>query len=412
VRITDVVVTPIAFRDPPLLNAAGVHEPLALRTVVQVVTETGVVGLGEGRGDSSVVRGLEAVRSAVVGLDVHATTRLEAAVGAALGGGRDTASLALRRMVTAPLEVACHDAWGKELGLPVSELLGGAVRERVEFSAYLFYKWAHHPGADPADDLWGEALDPEGVVAQARRMVDLHGFRSIKLKGGVMPPDEEVAAVRALAEAFPDHPLRIDPNGAWGVETSLRVAAELDGVLEYLEDPTTGLDGMSAVARGAAMPLATNMVVVAPEQVREAVEKDSVQVVLSDHHIWGGLRRSRELAATCAALGIGVSMHSNSHLGISLAAMTHLAAASPNLDYASDTHYPWNSEDDVVRGAPLRFVDGALQVPPGPGLGVELDEDALAQRHRTYVESGRTDRDDATYLRTVRPDFDPVVPRW
>lgn len=410
-RITDITVTPLAFRDPPLLNVAGVHEPLALRTIVQVRTDAGIVGIGEGRGDLAVVRGLQAVAPALVGTEVQAFTRLEQQVGGLLGG-TGPAALALRRMVLAPIEVACHDAWGKELGLPVSELLGGAVREQVEFSAYLFYKWAGHPGADEALEAYPEALDPDGIVAQAHSFVNAYGFRSIKLKGGVFPPEEEVEAVRALAAAFPDHPLRIDPNGAWTVETSLRVAAQLQDVLEYLEDPTIGLQGMSEVARGAGMPLATNMCVVAPEQLREAVERDSVQVVLSDHHIWGGLRRTRELAATCAALGIGLSMHSNSHLGVSLAAMAHVAAASENLDYASDTHYPWNLADDVLAGGPLRIADGVLQVPQGPGLGVELDLDKIAELHERYVTSGRTDRNDATYMRTVRPSFDPALPRW
>src|SRR4029077_3208668 len=179
-------------------------------------------------------------------------------------------------------------------------------------------------------------------------MIDEYGFSAIKLKGGVFPPAQEIAAMRALRAAFPDHPLRLDPNAAWTPYTSLKVARELEGVLEYLEDPTPGIDGMAEVARKATMPLATNMCVVAFAQVPPAIRQDAVQVILSDHHYWGGLRRSRLLAGICETFGIGLSMHSKSPLGISLAAMVPLAAATPNLTYACDTHWPWKTEDVVA----------------------------------------------------------------
>ncbi|HLT62613.1 MAG TPA: enolase C-terminal domain-like protein, partial [Microlunatus sp.] len=267
--------------------------------------------------------------------------------------------------------------------------------------------------------------DPAGVVAQAKLMIDRYGFRSIKLKAGVFPPEQEIAAIKALAEAFPELPLRIDPNGAWTVPTSIMVGQALADELEYLEDPTLGQDGMAEVARQVSMPLATNMCVIGFEDVPGAVAKGSVGVVLSDHHVWGGLRHSLELAAICETFGLGISMHSNSHLGISLAAMTHLGAVIKNLDYACDTHYPWNSDQDVIRKpagtdedaareqhAPLTFRDGSLALPEGPGLGVELDPDALAARHEDFLASGRTKRDDTSYLRRVQPDFDPTLPRF
>ena len=406
-RITDLVVTPIAFADPPLLNSTGVHEPLALRTVVQLVVDGGVVGLGEGSGEVDVLDRLEAVRTAIVGRSVFETGLIESIVSTTLGP--DVAPMRKRRVFSI-LEVACLDAQGKLLGVPVTDLLGGAVRSWVPYSAYLFYKWAGHPGAEP--DEWGAALDPAGLVAQARRMVELFGFGSLKLKGGVFPPDAEIAAIRAMAEAFPGVPLRIDPNGAWSVETSHRVARELSGVLEYLEDPVLGMDAMAEVAARASMPLATNMCVVSVETFAEAVTKHPVGVVLSDHHYWGGLRHTRELGALCDTFGLAMSMHSNSHLGISLAAMTHVAAVTPNLAYACDTHYPWNRHDDVVRPGVLRFVDGAVPVPTGPGLGVELDPDALERLHRQYADSGRRTRADTAYMRRVQPDYDPTLPRF
>jgi glucarate dehydratase len=291
----------------------------------------------------------------------------------------------------------------------VSDLLGGAVRAAVPYSAYLFYKWAGHPGAEP--DEFGEALDPAGIVEQARMLIERHGFGSIKLKGGVYPPEQEIEAIHALREAFPDHPLRLDPNAAWTPETSLKVAEELDGVVEYLEDPAPEIDGMAEVAARAPMPLATNMCVIAFEHIARSVEVDAVQVILSDHHYWGGLSRSKELAGICRTFGIGLSMHSNSHLGISLAAMTHLAASTPNLNYACDTHYPWNAADDVIT-TPFTFVDGAIPVPTTPGLGVELDRDALARLAENYRTCGLVQRDDTGYMQKHDPSYERKRPRW
>ncbi|MER6155273.1 glucarate dehydratase family protein [Streptomyces sp. NPDC001868] len=409
----ELIVTPIAFRDPPLLNSNGVHEPLALRTVLQLLLEDGTVGLGESTGGTVRLERLRVAAEAVAGLDVFDTTAVSAAIDAALlptvPGSHE------RGWTTSAVEVACLDAQGKLLGRPVVDLLGGRVRDSVPFAAYLFYKWAEHPALDgrPAvGDDWGEALDPAGVVEQARLMRQRYGFRSFKLKGGVFPPDEEIAAVRALAEAFPGQPLRLDPNTAWTVETSRYVARRLDGVLEYLEDPTATITGMAEVAQESPMPLATNMCVVAWEHLRPAVEQDAIQVLLTDHHYWGGLRRTRELAAVCEAFGLALSMHSNSHLGISLAAMTHVAAAVPHLDHSCDTHYPWNSADDVIVPGALEFRDGEVAVPTGPGLGVELDHDALDRLHRLYVDSGMRSRDDTGYMRRIQPGYERRLPRW
>ncbi|APU16560.1 MULTISPECIES: glucarate dehydratase family protein [Actinoalloteichus] len=419
-RIREVRVTPVAFRDLPLLNVVGVHEPFALRAIIEIVTDSGLVGLGETYGDAGHLDRIRLAAAQLIDVDVWDVNEIARRVHATLAADTSKAGHGMSGMVTgsstadrvlSPFEVACLDIQGHAIGRPVSDLLGGAVRDRVDYSAYLFYKWAGHPGG--AEDQWGAALDPDQLVAQARRMIDEYGFSAIKLKGGVFPPEEEIEAIRALRRAFPDYPLRIDPNGAWTVETSIRVGKELDGVLEYLEDPTPGIEGMASVAREVSMPLATNMCVVAFDHVKPAVAQDAVGVILSDHHFWGGLGRSRVLAGICDTFGMGLSMHSNSHLGISLAAMTHLAAATPNLNYACDTHWPWKSaDDDVVVPGVLRFEQGAVPVPTGPGLGVELDRDALARLHEQYLSSGIRERDDTGYMRRVQPDFDPTAPRW
>ncbi|WP_411567358.1 MULTISPECIES: glucarate dehydratase family protein [unclassified Rhodococcus (in: high G+C Gram-positive bacteria)] len=418
ILITGARITPIAFADPPLLNTVGVHQPYALRAIIQLDTDAGVVGLGETYADTAHLARLDAAAQAITGLDVFALNAIRDAVDSVLGtlsitGGDGVAGMITTASTTdrvfSPFEIACLDVQGKVLQRPVSDLLGGKVRDSVPFSAYLFYKWAAHPGQQP--DEWGEAIDPEGLVRQARKMIDEYGFEAIKVKGGVFPPDEEIAGIKALREAFPELPLRLDPNAAWTVDTSIRVAAELDGIVEYLEDPTPGLDGMAEVAREAKMPLATNMCVVAFDHLRPAVVKDSVQVVLSDHHYWGGLQRSRLLAGICETFELGLSMHSNSHLGISLAAMVHLAAATPNLTYACDTHWPWKNEDVVVPGV-LNVVDGAVAVPTGPGLGIEIDEAALAALHRQYLDCGIRDRDDTGYMQSIDPSFENTCPRW
>ena len=414
IRITNVTITPVAFADPPLLNSVGVHEPFALRAIIEVATDAGLTGLGETYADEQHLAALHAAARAIVGADVYHTEEMYRRVLAiappetTIASGLIGHSAAADR-VFSPFEVACLDIQGKAAGRPVADLLGGAVREEVPFSAYLFYKWAAHPGVDPDD--WGEALDPDGIVAQAKRMIDEYGFTAIKLKGGVFPPEQEIAAIRALRAAFPGHPLRLDPNAAWTPATSLKVARELDGVLEYLEDPTPGIDGMAEVAAKAPMPLATNMCVVAFAHVPPAVRQNAVQVILSDHHYWGGLRRSQQLAGICETFGIGLSMHSNSHLGISLAAMVQLAAAVPNLTYACDTHWPWKTED-VVAGQPLIFSGGALRVPSGPGLGVELDREALARLHEQYLACGLRNRDDTGYMQRVVPGYQRTQPRW
>ncbi|MFG1702314.1 glucarate dehydratase family protein [Nonomuraea sp. M3C6] len=416
--IRQIHVTPVAFRDPPLLNAAGVHEPWALRTIVEVVTDEGLTGLGETYGDLEHLGKVRECAQALIGLDVHATNTMYARISAIVGDvvsdlhgltGVATKEKSIDR-VFSPFEVACLDIRGKAAGVPVVDLLGGRVRDAVPYSAYLFYKWAGHPGAEP--DRFGAALDEAGMVEQAALLIKEYGFKSIKLKGGVFPPDQEVAAIRALHEAFPGVPLRLDPNAAWTVDTSIRVGEELEGVLQYLEDPTAGISGMAEVAAAVPMPLATNMCVVTPEHLPPAIASHAIGVLLLDHHYWGGLVRSSHIAALCDAFGLSLSMHSNSHLGISLAAMTHLAAATPNLTFACDTHTPWQDGQDVVVPGALRFVDGAVPVPAGPGLGVELDRDALASMNEQYEKCGIVARDDTSYMQRFEPDFSARRPRW
>ncbi|MET8976070.1 glucarate dehydratase family protein [Streptomyces sp. NPDC004539] len=425
--ITDVRLTPILVADPPLLNTQGVHQPYTPRLIIEVVTADGTTGLGETYGDTKYLELARPFAERLVGRSVADHNGLFTVMNGVdvdrdrvvdqvdVGGlrGVQTADK-LRLSVVSGFEVACLDALGKALGLPVHALLGGKVRDAVEYSAYLFYKWAGHPAGVAAErDDWGAAVDPAGIVEQARKFTERYGFTSFKLKGGVFAPEEEIAAIRALAEAFPGHPLRLDPNGAWSVETSLTVAKELGDVLEYLEDPALGTDAMAEVAARTDVPLATNMCVTTFAEIPEAFTRGAVQVVLSDHHYWGGLRNTQRLAAVCRTFGVGISMHSNTHLGISLAAMTHVAATVPDLHHACDSHYPWQSEDVLTER--LTFDAGKVTVTDTPGLGITLDPDRLAFLHQRWLDDDGTlrDRDDTAAMRVAEPGWQtPAVPRW
>ncbi len=418
--ITFVRVTPIAFRDPPLLNVAGVHEPWALRSIIEVETADGHVGLGESYGDLDTLSDLGKIAPHLIGLDPFDLNALTKEVYARVGTNPDTGAAfppagdKARASAVAAFEVAFLDLQGQILGRPLYQLLGGAVRPHVAYSAYLFYKFAQHK-EDPGypTDTWGEVLTPSQLVQQARRMIDDYGFGSIKLKAGVFAPDEEIEGLQALRKAFPGYPLRIDPNGGWSVETTRRIMPLLasEGLLEYLEDPVGSLEEMGEVAKFSPMPLATNMVTIAFGHIPKTVQLNAVQVILSDHHYWGGLRATQHLAAMCRTFGMGISMHSNSHMGISLAAMTHVGVTLPNLTYACDTHYPWQ-EDEVIEGGKLNIKGGVLAPPSGPGLGVRLDRKALAKLHQNYLECGIRKRDDAKEMRKHRPDFNPQRPRF
>ena len=418
-KIEKITVTPIAIQDPPLLNVLGIHQPYALRSVIEVTADNGLVGLAETYGDSNTLNGLNRVKDLLPGLDPFRLNELQALVERGLAGMavKDGSILApgtiperAKAIAFAAFETACLDLQGKLLGLPVAEVLGGRVRDAVPFSAYLFYKKARHLGA-AHDDPYGAAETPEAVVRQAKAFVVEYGFKSLKLKGGVYEPAVEIETMRQLRHAFPDHPLRLDPNGGWTVKTAIAAARELSGTLEYLEDPVLGFAESAEVARAISMPIATNMVVVSFKDLAESIRHGSVQVVLSDHHYWGGMRATQSLAQICSIWGLGLSMHSNSHLGISLAAMVHVAAACTNLTYACDTHYPWQ-QDEVVTGGKLKFVDGALPVPTRPGLGVEIDHDALDRLHRRYLACADLDRDDVKEMRKYVPDWKGTLPRF
>jgi glucarate dehydratase len=427
-KIVEMHVTPIALGDPPLLNAAGLHAPYVLRTVVELVTADGLRGLAEVPGSAATNARLEAAREVAIGRDPRNWHALRGALRERFGvesvaqrGDKPWDQRAMVQVESA-LDVACLDLLGKAYNVPVATLLGGAVRERVPYSAYLFYKYEGAGGelafgTDPKATGWAAArqaaaLDAAGIVAQAQAMVKEFGFESIKLKGGVFEPAQEVAAMKALREAFgPKVPLRLDPNALWTVETSIKYGRELEGVLEYFEDPARTQEGMAEVRRAVKLPFATNMCTTSFEDLPGSVRTGSEDIILTDHHFWGGLRASMELAAHCRVFGRGVSMHSNNHAGISLAAMTHLGAAMPNLSYALDTHYPWQY-DEIIVGGRMKIEGGCVALPKEPGLGVELDRAALAKAHAAFKRCGLTERNDEIEMQKKVPGWKFAQTRW
>ena len=302
VKILDATLTPVAFADPPLLNAMGVHEPFALRSVLELTCEDGVVGLGESYGDAAFLAQARRMLPELVGMDVFdlpGTGGLRRLLGDVVvedahgltGGFSSAKTLA---SVYSLFEVAALDAQGHYLGRPVVDLLGGRVRDRVDFSAYLFYKCGAHPRADRPV---GTRAHPPGLVEQARTMVDEYGFRSIKLKGGVFPPEQEADAIEPCGRVPRPAPAA-GPQCGLAAGDGRGRRTRLEGLLEYLEDPTPGIEGMAAVARSAPMPLATNMCVVSFADIEPAFRANAVGVLLSDHHFWGGLRDTQALAGS------------------------------------------------------------------------------------------------------------------
>ncbi|WP_460661136.1 enolase C-terminal domain-like protein [Kribbella swartbergensis] len=395
-RIVDVRATTVTVPlEAPLRHSNGAHWGRFVRTVVEVEADNGLIGLGEmGGGGQSAEAAVTGLKAYLVGHDPARTEALRWML------ANPTASLYNNRtQLLAAIEFACLDLQGKHLGVPVHELLGGKVRDKVPFASYLFFR-------HPADDGSGEIRTAEQLVAHARALVDEHGFTVHKLKGGVFPPDYERECFRALAQAFPGHRVRFDPNGAFGVEEAIRFARGIEDLdNDYLEDPTWGLNGMRRVREKTSIPLATNTVVVNFEQLAANVRDPAVDVILLDTTFWGGIRPCIKAAGVCETFQLGVAVHSSGELGIQLATMLHLGAVVPNLSFAADAHYH-HLRDDIIAGGKLPYEGGAIAVPDAPGLGVELDRDKLAEYAELFRELGPYpyDRD------PTRPDWYPLLP--
>lgn len=379
IRITDIRTTTVTVPlEGALRHANGCHWGRFVRTIVEVDTDVGITGLGEmGGGGESAEASFRVLKNYLVGHNPFALEALRFLI------ANPTASLYNNRtQLLAAIEFACLDIVGQALDVPVHVLLGGKLRDAVPFASYLFFRFA----ADATGRYEVRTIDQ--LVSEARALKARWGFTSHKLKGGVFPPRHELACYRALSEALPGDTFRYDPNAAFSVEEAIRFGQAIADLRnDYYEDPTWGLNGMRQVRAAVPIRLATNTVVVNFEQLATNLRDPAVDVVLLDTTFWGGLRPCIKAAAVCETVQTGIAVHSSGELGIQLATMLHLGATLPNLTFAADAHYH-HLTDDVITGGKLKYENGAIRVPAGPGLGVRLDRDKVEMYAELYRRLG------------------------
>jgi len=427
-------VVPVAGRDGMLLNLSGAHAPFFTRNIVIVTDNAGHTGLGEVPGGEKIRQTLEDARPLVEGRTVGDLQAILNAMRAQFAdrdaGGRGLQTFDLRTTIHAvtAVESALLDLQGQHLGVPVAALLGeGQQREAVQMLGYLFYvgdrKKTNLPYAsepDAADD-WArlrheEALTPEAVVRLAEAAQARYGFQDFKLKGGVLRGEEEVQAVRALHERFPQARVTLDPNGGWLLKDAIRLMKDMHGVVAYAEDPCGAEDGfsgrevMAEFRRATGLPTATNMVATDWRQLAHSLALQSVDIPLADPHFWT-MAGSVRVAQTCRDWGLTWGSHSNNHFDISLAMFTHVGAAAPGKVTAIDTHWIWQDGQRLTR-EPLQIRGGYVEVPKKPGLGIEIDEGELEKANALYRQHGLGARDDALAMQFLVPGwkFDPKKP--
>lgn len=400
-RIVDIRATTVTVPlEAPLRHSNGAHWGRFVRTIVEVEVDNGLIGLGElGGGGESAERAIVGLKDYLVGTSPFDLEALRFRICNPTGSLYNN-----RTQLHAAIEFACLDLIGQQLDVPVHDLLGGKLRDEVPFASYLFFRY---PNPETGE---GEVRTPDQLVQRAAELKAAHGFTVHKLKGGVFHPDYELEAYRELAWSVPDDQLRFDPNGALSVEQAIRFGQAIEPLRnDYFEDPTWGLNGMRRVREMVRIPTATNTVVVNPEQLAANILNPAVDVILLDTTFWGGIRPCIKAAGVCETFQLGIAVHSSGELGIQLATMLHLGAVLPNLTFAADAHYH-DLTDDIIEGGPMRYANGAIRVPDGPGLGVRLDHEKVRQYAELYRELGSYpyDRDPG------RPDWYARIPndRW
>lgn len=383
-KIVDVRATPVLVPlRRPLRWSFGV-ETATVRTVVELVSDDGLVGIGETRGGRRVAWAVEASKDLFIGGDPLEVGRIAKRYGFYRVTSEQLDMVGAMKLAGAGIEMACWDLIGRALGKRCGDLWGGIDKQAVEVAAYAFYR-----GPTTGQRYQPRAEDP---AEHAVELIETHGFRDVKFKNGVLPPRDELRAVELIQDRLGARlaSLRIDPNQVWSVETSIRFLQALSGApIEFCEDPTWGIEGMSLVRDRVGIPLATNMCCVSFEQIPLVVARRALDIILGDVHFWGGPTAVMQLAKICETFSLGLSLHSDRELGVSTAAMLHLAAALPTVSHSIDSHLP-EQADDIITD-PHHFTDGRLAVPQGPGLGVELDPEKLHRYAKLYESTPETD---------------------
>ena len=432
--LTDLRVIPVAGRDSMLLNLSGAHGPFFTRNLLILTDSAGRTGVGEVPGGEKIRQTLEDARPLVVGQSIGAQQRLLQQVQKAFAdrdsGGRGLQTFDLRTTIHAvtAIESALLDLLGQHLGVPVAALLGeGQQRESVEMLGYLFYIGDKaktdlpYASDSDADNDWfrvrhEKAMTPEAVVRLAEAAYERYGFNDFKLKGGALRADEEIEAIVALHERFPQARVTLDPNGGWLLKDAIRLMRDMRGVVAYAEDPCGAEDGfsgrevMAEFRRATGLPTATNMIATDWRQLTHALSLQSVDIPLADPHFWT-MAGSVRVAQTCRDWGLTWGSHSNNHFDVSLAMFTQVGAAAPGRVTAIDTHWIWQDGQRLTKD-PLRIKGGLVAVPTTPGLGVELDMVEVEKAHQLYLQHGLGARDDATAMQYLVPGwkFDPKRP--
>lgn len=375
-----------------LRHNTGVHPGYFLRTILELITDEGIVGLGEvGGGDQRAA--LQKLQPRITGMDPFHLELIKLKV------LRSIYYISNSRLYAA-IEMACLDIQGKAIERPLSDLIGGSIRSEIPMIGYLFWRY-DRPGG--GNDTSAEDL--------ADYCVELHqtlGVNSMKLKAGVMEPKEEANVLRLCRQKLgDDFGLRIDPNGLWSVATAVKIGKELEELnIEYFEDPAWGIEGNAAVRKQIRIPIATNMYPNKFDDLGPAIRLGAVDIVLTDLHYWEGPRGVKDLCAVCNTFNLGVAMHSGSEFGVELAAMLQTASTIPSMTFAGDAHYHYLL-DDIIEGGLMQYKNGCIKVPTGPGLGVKLDEDKMKFYEKYYEDKG--DYYARFHQDPYRPDWYPTV---
>ncbi|ROR22875.1 D-glucarate dehydratase [Comamonas sp. BIGb0124] len=425
--VTDLRVVPVAGHDSMLLNLSGAHAPFFTRNILILTDSAGNTGVGEVPGGEKIRQTLEDARELVVGQPVGNynavlnAMRTQFATRDSAGRGQQTFDLRIAIHAVTAAESALLDLLGQHLGVPVAALLGeGVQRTSVQMLGYLFYVGDRtltdlpYQTAPDAPDDWTrlrheKAMTPEAIVALAEAAYTRYGFEDFKLKGGVLRGEEEVEAIRALHERFPQARITLDPNGGWLLKDAIRITRDLHGVLAYAEDPCgaedvySGREVMAEFRRATGLPTATNMVATDWRQMAHSLSLQSVDIPLADPHFWT-LAGSVRVAQLCQAFGLTWGSHSNNHFDISLAMFTHVGAAAPGRVTAIDTHWIWQDGQALTRN-PLQIKGGYIELPQRGGLGIELDLDAVERAHQLYLQHGLGARDDAIAMQFLVPNW-------
>jgi glucarate dehydratase len=425
-RITHVQVIPVAGHDGMLLNLSGAHGPFFTRNLLVLTDSSGRTGVGEVPGGEKIRNTLEDARPLIEGQSLgnwnHILNSLRTAFAERDSGGRGNQTFDLRVAIHAvtAVESALLDLLGQFLGVPVAALLGeGQQRDSVAMLGYLFYvgdrqktdlPYRSEPGGDDWQRLRHEvAMDPQAIVRLAEAAHARYGFKDFKLKGGVLRGEEEIEAIVALSERFPDAGITLDPNGGWLLKDAIRLCRDRHKELAYAEDPCgaegvfSGREVMAEFRRATGLRTATNMIATDWREMAHTIHLQSVDIPLADPHFWT-MQGSVRVAQMCQTWGLTWGSHSNNHFDVSLAMFTHVGAAAPGQVTAMDTHWIWQDGQRLTK-EPLQIKNGAIEVPKKPGLGIALDMVEVEKAHQLYLKHGLGARDDAIAMQYLMPNW-------